>query len=56
MDEATADRWLVCKRPQPKARHRLIAFTWAGGTAAVFYGWDIPGVEVVAVHLPGRDK
>jgi surfactin synthase thioesterase subunit len=48
--------WLVC-RPQPHSRRRLYCFSYAGGSAANYAGWQTAldhTVEVHAVELPGR--
>ncbi|GAB3441158.1 thioesterase II family protein [Actinophytocola sediminis] len=50
--------WLVCQRPNPDARLRLLCFHYAGGGASTFAGWagHLPDeVEVCAVRLPGRE-
>jgi medium-chain acyl-[acyl-carrier-protein] hydrolase len=51
------NRWLVCHRPKPSARLRLVCFPHAGGTASSYRRWSttLPDdVEVDAVELPGR--
>jgi medium-chain acyl-[acyl-carrier-protein] hydrolase len=51
--------WLVCPRPDPEARLRLLCFSYAGGGSGAFTGWAErlpPSVEVTAVRLPGRES
>ncbi len=51
------DAWLLCPRPDPQARLRLLCFAYAGGGPPIFHHWagGLPaGVEVCAVQLPGR--
>lgn len=51
--------WIVCPRPQPQARLRLLCFPYAGGGASAFSTWAqrLPAsVEVCAVQLPGREN
>src|SRR2546427_5678317 len=51
--------WIVCHKPNPQARLRLICFPYAGGGASVFRMWanDLPPeVEVCSVQLPGREN
>lgn len=54
----TANPWLYYfKSPNPKASVRLFCFPYAGGNALVYRTWAQklpPGVEVVAIQLPGR--
>lgn len=50
--------WLRRYRPYGQLLARLVCFPHAGGGPSVFGGWDplLPdGVELVAVHLPGRE-
>jgi medium-chain acyl-[acyl-carrier-protein] hydrolase len=51
--------WHAPLRSDRQARVRLICFPYAGGGASAFRGWSAlfpPAVEVVPVHLPGRDN
>ncbi|MGJ4961940.1 thioesterase II family protein [Bradyrhizobium sp. HKCCYLRH3061] len=53
-----ADEWLLCFKPRPAARRRLVCFGPAGGGASFYRRWpDLapPDVEVLAVQLPGRE-
>jgi medium-chain acyl-[acyl-carrier-protein] hydrolase len=55
----TVNPWLMCTRPRPEARWRLLCFPYAGGGANIFRGWQdgLPStIEVCAVELPGRAK
>lgn len=55
---ALSGEWLVCRRPNPDARLRLLFFHYAGGGASAFAGWAghlSDEVEVCAVRLPGRE-
>ncbi len=48
--------WFV-RRSQPGRRFRLYCFSYAGGNAASYLGWQSqlpPQVEICAVQLPGR--
>ncbi|MFC8274218.1 thioesterase II family protein [Streptomyces sp. NPDC057271] len=59
MTAAAYGGWLVCPRPRPDARLRLLCFAYAGGGSAVFADWaaGLPDdVEVSAVRLPGRES
>lgn len=54
--------WIVCPRPQPRARVRLLCFPFGGGAASMYHGWSKPpgglpaDIEVCAVQLPGREQ
>jgi medium-chain acyl-[acyl-carrier-protein] hydrolase len=55
---STRDPWVVIPRRDPGARLRLFCFPYAGGGASIFTRWAEllpPGVELVAVQLPGRE-
>jgi medium-chain acyl-[acyl-carrier-protein] hydrolase len=54
---AVMDLWQVCSRPDSTAALRLFCFPYAGGGASVFRRWGaaLPGVEVRAIQLPGRE-
>ena len=58
MTVATAfDSWIVCRKPNPRARLRLFCFPYAGTGASVFRTWPdgLPAdVEVCPVQFPGR--
>jgi medium-chain acyl-[acyl-carrier-protein] hydrolase len=47
--------WVV-RHGDPAAPMRLFCFPFAGGGASVFRGWRLPGVEVCAIQLPGRES
>ena len=50
--------WVPEVRTNPQAQFRLFCFPYAGGGSSAFAGWPrrLPAtVEVVSVHLPGRD-
>ena len=52
------DTWFHCRRPNPRARLRLLCFPYAGGGVPIFRAWpDLlpPEIEVWAIQLPGRD-
>lgn len=49
--------WIANARTNPGAGLRLFCFPYAGGSAALYHGWQQqlpPSVEVCAVELPGR--
>jgi|SRR5271165_5651679 len=51
--------WLPSVRSQPQAQSRLFCLPYAGIGATVYSHWQrqLPAsVEVVAIHLPGRDE
>lgn len=57
--EAPRDPWILCPRPNARARVRLFCFPYAGKGASVFRAWAhrMPAaVEVCAVQLPGREQ
>jgi surfactin synthase thioesterase subunit len=59
MTETLGSEWLVCPRPQPAARARLVCCHHAGGTASTFRSWSarLPDwIELWAVQLPGRES
>jgi len=52
------DTWFHCRKPNPRARLRLLCFPYAGGGVSVFRAWPdlLPSeIEVWAIQLPGRD-
>jgi medium-chain acyl-[acyl-carrier-protein] hydrolase len=56
---AVRDPWVVFPRRDPSARLRLFCFPYAGGGASIYTRWPEllpPGVELVAVQLPGRES
>jgi medium-chain acyl-[acyl-carrier-protein] hydrolase len=58
-DQETADRWLLCPRPRPRAAVRLLCVPHAGGGAAGYAGWPalLPAwVEPWVLRLPGRES
>ncbi|ELX13935.1 putative thioesterase involved in non-ribosomal peptide biosynthesis [Janthinobacterium sp. HH01] len=49
-------KWYI-QQPSAAAALRLYCFSYAGGSAASYQGWQAalgPGVEVCAIQLPGR--
>jgi medium-chain acyl-[acyl-carrier-protein] hydrolase len=50
--------WLAYLKPKPEARLHLFCFSYAGGSASLFRGWqdNLPDwVQVYPVQLPGRE-
>lgn len=50
--------WLICPRPNPRARLRLFCFPYAGGGTAIYRAWpsQLPAnVETWLIQLPGRE-
>jgi acyl transferase domain-containing protein/surfactin synthase thioesterase subunit len=55
---ASANAWICCSRPNPKAQLRLFCFPYAGAGASIFRTWfeELPTeIEVCAIQLPGRE-
>ena len=54
---ASADGWITRPRENPAAAVRLLCLSYAGGGASAFREWParLPGVEVLAIQLPGRE-
>ena len=57
--DLTASRWLT--RPDPStepAPVRMLCLPYAGGGASLYRQWPaaLPGTDVVAVQLPGREE
>jgi medium-chain acyl-[acyl-carrier-protein] hydrolase len=53
----TANPWVVCFKPNPRAALRLFCFPYAAGAPTIYRGWPDklwPKVEVCAIQLPGR--
>ena len=53
------DGWIVTPMPKRKARARLIAFPYSGGSASMFFGWpQLLGdeIELCAIQPPGRQE
>jgi medium-chain acyl-[acyl-carrier-protein] hydrolase len=51
--------WLPGLGSRPDAKSRLFCFPFAGNGATVYAGWQRelgPDIEVVPLHLPGRDE
>jgi surfactin synthase thioesterase subunit len=51
------ERWIACRKPNPRARLRLFCLPYAGGGASIFRTWQdgLPAdVEVCPIQLPGR--
>jgi len=49
--------WILCRKPNLRARLRLFCFPYAGGSETVFRGWEEhfkSDTEVCTVQLPGR--
>ena len=56
MSMSASTSWLAYYKPNPNARLRLFCFSYAGGSAAVYRGWNLPeALEVCPVQLPGRE-
>jgi medium-chain acyl-[acyl-carrier-protein] hydrolase len=58
-DAPARSRWLAFPAPNPSAAGRLLCLPHAGAGAATFRDWPRglpPGVELVAVQLPGRES
>ncbi len=59
MPPASQDLWIATRKPQPRARLRLLCFPYAGGGTLTYRGWaeQMPEeIEVLAVQLPGRER
>ncbi|WP_240136162.1 thioesterase II family protein [Streptomyces sp. MUM 178J] len=53
------DRWIRCFHPKPGARHTLVCFPHAGGSASYYFGLSAalaPDVEMLVVQYPGREN
>jgi medium-chain acyl-[acyl-carrier-protein] hydrolase len=51
--------WLICPKPNLRARVRLFCFPYAGGGSLIFREWCqelAPDIEVYAIQLPGRES
>jgi surfactin synthase thioesterase subunit len=50
--------WLVGLGTNPDAKTRLFCFPFAGGSASAYHEWRrlLPGLEICAVQLPGREN
>jgi medium-chain acyl-[acyl-carrier-protein] hydrolase len=58
-NSSAIEAWLPSLRSRPDAQSRLFCFPYAGAGAAVYAGWQrelLAGVEVVPIHLPGREE
>jgi len=55
---AAGARYVVVPEPRPDAASVLVCAPYAGGGASVFRDWPaaLPGVEVQALQLPGRER
>jgi medium-chain acyl-[acyl-carrier-protein] hydrolase len=56
---AATKAWLPTLRARPQAESRLFCIPYAGTGASLYAGWQrqLPaGIEVVPVHLPGREE
>lgn len=53
---ATGSRWLIRRERRPDASASLYCFAHAGGSPGEYVRWsdDLPGIEVLALQLPGR--
>jgi medium-chain acyl-[acyl-carrier-protein] hydrolase len=51
-------RYWIFPQPSPQAKLILLAAPYAGGGASVFHTWpsDLPGIELAALRLPGREQ
>jgi surfactin synthase thioesterase subunit len=54
---ASAEGWITRPHENPAAAARLLCLSYAGGGASAFREWParLPGVEVLAIQLPGRE-
>jgi medium-chain acyl-[acyl-carrier-protein] hydrolase len=55
----TTEKWIARQKQKPNARLRLFCFPYAGGSAAIYRGWqeEMPAeVDVCPVQLPGRES
>lgn len=54
---ALGDGWITRPHENPAARVCLLCLSYAGGGASTFRDWParLPGVEVLAIQLPGRE-
>jgi len=55
--DKSSNKWFLFPRPNPAAALRLFCFHYAGGSAHAFHDWPgrlSPGIEMVAIQLPGR--
>lgn len=51
--------WIRCFHPKPAARHTLVCFPHAGGSASYYYGLSAaldPDIEMLVVQYPGREN
>ena len=58
MTKEIARKWCHVSHPKSNPLNRLICFTWAGGTTAVFKEqcWEQdPNTEIVRIVMPGRE-
>jgi medium-chain acyl-[acyl-carrier-protein] hydrolase len=55
---AAAAGYVVVPEPRPDAETVLVCAPYAGGGASLFRDWParLPGVEVLALQLPGRER
>lgn len=54
-----ADKWIARQKLKPNAGLRLFCFPYAGGSAAIYRGWqeEMPAeIDVCPVQLPGRES
>lgn len=50
-------KWFLSQRRESRADCRIFCFPYAGGSAAIYHGWQgriAPHAEVIAVEYPGR--
>lgn len=58
-NKSPSNSWIICPKPNPQAKLRLICLPYAGGSATIYRTWpdNLPAtVEVCAVELPGRGR
>ncbi|WP_406148839.1 thioesterase II family protein [Streptomyces sp. NBC_01012] len=51
--------WIRCFHPKPAARHTLVCFPHAGGSASYYFGLSAaldPDIEMVVIQYPGREN
>jgi pyochelin biosynthetic protein PchC len=51
--------WIRCFHPKPAARHTLVCFPHAGGSASYYFGLSAalhPDIEMLVIQYPGREN
>lgn len=59
MTMRTTDKWVARQKQKPNARLKMFCFPYAGGSAAIYRGWqeELPStIDVCPVQLPGRES